>query len=126
VDCSAELPEVPEVTEDIFINNEPTSVPVNDEELMPEADEYYSPEAYDQYSTTSVLMDCGGEEMLRKVKNQKRDSEHNIVGCLSMNPLLDTREYEVEFPDGSIDVLTANAITESLYSQVAKERKEVT
>jgi hypothetical protein len=38
-----------------------------------------------------------------------------------MNPLLDTREYEVEFPDGSIDVLTANAIAESLYSQVNKE-----
>ena len=38
-----------------------------------------------------------------------------------MNPLLDTREYEVEFPDGSIDVLTANAIAEALYSQVDEE-----
>jgi hypothetical protein len=38
-----------------------------------------------------------------------------------MNLLLDTREYEVEFPDGSIDVLTANAIAKSLYSQVDEE-----
>jgi hypothetical protein len=38
-----------------------------------------------------------------------------------MNPLLHTREYEVEFPDGSIDLLTVNAIAESLYSQVNEE-----
>jgi hypothetical protein len=38
-----------------------------------------------------------------------------------MNPLLDTRENEVKFPDGSIDVLTANAIAESLYSQGDEE-----
>jgi hypothetical protein len=88
---------------------------------MPEANEYYFPEAYDQYLTASVLMDCGGEAMLGTVKNRKRDSEGNPVGHSNMNPLLNTREYEVEFPDGSIDVLTANAIAESLYSQVDKE-----
>jgi hypothetical protein len=122
VDCFAEFPEVPKVPEDIFLNDKPTSVPVEGEELMPEADEYYSPETYDQYLTASVLMDRGGEAMLGTVKNwNKRDSEGNSVGCSNMNPLLDTREYEVEFPDGSIDVLTVNAIAESLYSQDDKE-----
>jgi hypothetical protein len=120
-DCFAEFPEVPEVPEDIFIDDEPTSVPVEDEESMPEADEWYSPEAYDQYLTASVLMDRGGDTMLGTVKNRKRDSEGNPVGRSNMNPLLDTREYEVEFPDGSIDVLTANTIAESLYSQVDEE-----
>ena len=38
-----------------------------------------------------------------------------------MNPLLDTREYEVEFPDGSIDILSTNTIAENLYSQVDQE-----
>ncbi len=66
-------------------------------------------------------MDRGGEAMLGTVKNRKRDSEGNPVGRSNMNPLLDTREYEVVFPDGSIDVLTANAIAESLYSQVDEE-----
>jgi hypothetical protein len=121
MDCFEEFPEVPEVPEDIFIDDKPTSVPVAGEELMPEADEYYSPEAYDQYLTASVLMDCSGEAMLRTVKNWKRDSEGNPVGRSNPNPLLDTREYEVEFPDGSIDVLTATSIAESLYSEVNKE-----
>jgi hypothetical protein len=55
------------------------------------------------------------------VKQQKRDSSGNPVGVSNANPLLDTREYEVEFPDGAIDVLTANTIAESLYSQVDQE-----
>jgi hypothetical protein len=66
-------------------------------------------------------MDCGGESMLGTVKNRKWDSEGNPVGHSNMNPLLDTREYKVEFPDGSIGVLTVNAIVESLYLQVNKE-----
>ena len=117
--CFAEFAEVPEVPEDIFIDDEPTSVPV--EEPMPDADEWYSPEAFDQYLTASVLMDRGGESMLGTVKSRKRDSEGNPVGRSNTNPLLDTREYEVEFPDGSIGVLTVNAIAESLYSQVDDE-----
>ena len=117
--CFAEFAEVPEIPEDIFIDDEPTSVPV--EEPMPKADEWYSPEAFDQYLTASVLMDRGGEAMLGTVKSRKRDSEGNPVGRSNTNPLLDTREYEVEFPDGSIDVLTVNAIAESLYSQVDDE-----
>ena len=32
-------------------------------------------------------------------------------------------EYEVEFPDGSVDVLTANTIAEALYSQVDDKGK---
>jgi hypothetical protein len=63
-------------------------------------------------------MDHGGEAMLGTVKNWKRNSEGNPVGCSNMKPILDTREYEVEFPDGSIDVLIANSIVECLYSQV--------
>ena len=35
-----------------------------------------------------------------------------------LDPCLDTREYEVQFPDGSIDILSTNAIAEVMYSQV--------
>jgi hypothetical protein len=34
VDCSAKFPEVPKVPEDIFLDDEPTSIPVKGEELM--------------------------------------------------------------------------------------------
>lgn len=35
--------------------------------------------------------------------------------------MLDTREYEVEFPDGSVDALQANIIAENMYSQIDSE-----
>jgi hypothetical protein len=38
-----------------------------------------------------------------------------------VNPILDTREYEVELPDGATDTFTANLITENLYLQVNGE-----
>ena len=37
------------------------------------------------------------------------------------NPLLDTRAYTAEFPDGCVEPLTANLILQSLYSQIDKE-----
>jgi hypothetical protein len=120
-DCFAEFPEVPEVLVDIFVDDEPTLEPLEEESKMPEADEYYSPEAFNQYLNVSVLMGRGGVAMLGTVKQRKRDSDGNPVGRSNSNPLLDTREYEVEFPDGSIDVLTANSIAKSLYSQVDEE-----
>ena len=35
--------------------------------------------------------------------------------------MLDTRQYEVKFLDGEIEVYTANIIAENLISQVEKE-----
>jgi hypothetical protein len=52
------------------------------------------------------------------VKQRKRVHDGNPVGCSHLNPLLDTREYEVEFPDGSINVLMVNVIAEAMYSRV--------
>ena len=40
---------------------------------------------------------------------------------MNSNPLLDTRLYEVEFPDGGICEYTANIIAESIYSNVDEE-----
>jgi hypothetical protein len=48
----------------------------------------------------------------------------NPIGKSNPNPILDTREYEVEFPDGTVDILTANTIAESMYSQVDAEGQE--
>jgi hypothetical protein len=52
------------------------------------------------------------------VKRWNRDEDGNPIGVRHSNPILDTREYEVEFPDCSIDTFTANIIAESMYSQV--------
>jgi hypothetical protein len=42
-----------------------------------------------------------------------------------LNPILDTHEYEVSFPDGSTDCYAANMIAESLYSQVDADGREL-
>jgi hypothetical protein len=55
------------------------------------------------------------------VKQRKRDHDGNPVGHSHPNPLLDTREYEVEFPDGSINVLLVDVIAEAMYSPVNEQ-----
>jgi hypothetical protein len=60
MDCFAEFPEVPKVPEDIFLDDKPTSVPVEGEESK----------------------QCS----VRTVKNRKQDSEGNPVGRSNMNP----------------------------------------
>lgn len=101
----------------MFVEDD-TIEPAEGEEFRPEADEYYSPDAFDRYLTASILLNRGGESLRGVVKARAKDEHGNPKGVSHSNPLLDTREYEVEFPDGSIDVLTANAIAENLYSQV--------
>ena len=62
---------------------------------------------------------CWGEALRAlktKVKARKRDSDGNVTGKADPNPIKDTRTYEVEFPDGEISELTANAIAEAMYS----------
>jgi hypothetical protein len=87
---------------------------------MPEADDY-TPEAYDEYLTAEVLLPNMGTMTKAKVTGRKRDADGNPVGRRNANPILDSREYEVEFPDGATDVFTANIIAENLYSQVDAE-----
>jgi hypothetical protein len=46
------------------------------------------------------------------------------VGSSNANPLLDTRVYEVEFPDGSVEDYAANIIAENMYAQVDNEGRQ--
>jgi Reverse transcriptase (RNA-dependent DNA polymerase) len=56
-----------------------------------------------------------------KVLKRKRDDNNHPIGISNTNPLLDTRVYEVQFPDGTEKEYTANLIAEALYSQVDLE-----
>jgi len=80
------------------------------------ADETPTPETGDNYLGASILLARGPTSVRAKVKSRKRDSDGNVVGTANPNPILDTRTYEVEFPDGEIAELTANAIAEAMYS----------
>lgn len=109
---------------EIFDGDDDDPNPIEPESTRPDADDHSSPDAYDQYLTTNLLIDRGGSMERGTVVRRKRDHEGQLVGKSNTNPLLDTREYEVEFADGTIDYLSANIIAESMYSQVDSEGRE--
>ena len=68
---------------------------------MPEADDY-SPEALDQYLTANDVLHHNDTMQKGYVRARKRDANGNPKGIANNNPLLDTRVYDVEFPDVTI------------------------
>jgi hypothetical protein len=109
----------PEIPDDIFLPEKETE-PYEPEAAMPEADEY-TPETFDKYISAEVMLPVGGDLKRAKVTARKQDDNGNPVGLAHNNPILDTRLYEVEFPDGSTDAFSANVIAESMYSQIDDE-----
>ena len=53
-----------------------------------------------------------------RVKQRAVDQDGRPIRRPSNNPLLDSRRYEVEYLDGTTEVLTANIIAENLLAQV--------
>ena len=87
---------------------------------MPEADAYDA-QMYDQYISTEVMVPKGDILVSAKVIGRKTDRDGNPIGVGHSNPLLDTRVYEVQFPDGHTEESAANTIAENIYSQVDEE-----
>ena len=56
-----------------------------------------------------------------KVTKRLQDAEGRPIGTANDNPLLDTREYEVEFLDGHVESMSANLSAQHLFSQVDEE-----
>ena len=46
-----------------------------------------------------------------------RDNNGNPIGIANENPILDSREYVVEFKEGTEAELSSNAISQSIYYQ---------
>lgn len=127
-------PEVPGVQ---FIDAEPlmgdgvaygdgTKTPSNEEygETQQELSERDDIEdsAYDKYIGAEVVLDTHDGKRRAVVKRRVTDEVTGVgVGSSHRNPLFDTREYELQFDDGTTDVYFANAIAENIYSQVDTE-----
>jgi len=56
-----------------------------------------------------------------RVIGQAKDTDGNVKGRYDTNPILNTRVYDVIFPDGSVQAYGANIIAENLYSQVDED-----
>ena len=76
----------------------------------------------DTYIGAQVLMhNKYGNEVLCWVKGRKRYSDGSLIGEYNPNPILDTRIFDVEYPDGRVEAFSTNLIAESLYSNVDDE-----
>jgi len=94
-----------------------TNQPVKPDAERPDLDDY-DEETIDKLLSAEVLLPRGDHQFVGKVINCKRDADGNPIGRASTNPIIDTRVYEVEFPDGTIAEYAANTIAEALYSKV--------
>lgn len=73
----------------------------------------------DTYIGAQVLLpDTDGIEVLCRVKGRKRNADGSMIGTSNPNPILDTRIFEVEYPDGHVDAYATNIIAESLYNNI--------
>ena len=75
-------------------------------------------EVFDKYISARVILPRDSALVGGKVSRRKRDRDGNPVGRSNANPILDTRVYELEFPDEHVDEYAANVIEEHMYSQV--------
>ena len=77
----------------------------------------------DPYLRMEIGLPRGSDNELEHatVKRRALDVDGKPYGTPNNNPLLDSRRYEVEFIDGSIEVLTANIIAENILAQVNEE-----
>ena len=103
-------------------NEEFRKVMISDERL-PEADVSFTPDVYDDtYVNMELALPRGGGEVeFARVTKRLRDKDGLPIGTANENPILDTRVYEVEFPDGHKASLAANPIAENLFSQIDDE-----
>jgi hypothetical protein len=72
-------------------------------------DDDYTPDAHDQYLDMEITLP------------RAKDIDGTPIGKAHDNPVLDTRQYEVEWHDGKREIIFANTIAENLYSQVDQE-----
>ena len=75
-------------------------------------------EALDSYIGAKIVVPGrNAEQVLAKVKRRKRDSAGNLIRQENENPILDSRVYELEFPDGRLEEFSVNVLAENLFNQ---------
>jgi hypothetical protein len=81
-------------------------------------------DTYAQYVGAHVRVPIGNDIKSGKVLRRKRELDGTVRGRANANPMLDTINYEIEFPDGRSDEYTANVIAEKMYAQCDIEGRQ--
>ena len=99
-----------------------------DDKSIPHIDDFnddgeYTADTTDNYLNMELGLPRGVNDTLlhATVKRRAIDINGNPIGTRNNNPLLDSRAYEVQFIDGSSEIIQANIIAENLLSQVDEE-----
>ena len=100
--------------------NEEFQKVINNESVK-DIDEYF--EVNDDYLNMEVGLQRSGDEHMERavVKRRVVDINGVPVGVPNNNPMMDTRQFEIEFNDGQVEILPANVIAESILSQVDED-----
>ena len=91
------------------------------------ADDIKNDDVTDRYYLKAKLIfgvGTGSERKGRVVKRAKGRTSGEPIGRAHSNPLFDSREYVVEFTDGSTENYCANETAECRYAQVDSERNQ--
>jgi hypothetical protein len=81
----------------------------------------HTPDSLDKHIAAEVSLPHGGGLVRAKVINRKQDHNKTPIELAHKNPILDSRQYDVVFEDGSTNTFTANVIAENMYPQVDDE-----
>jgi hypothetical protein len=112
--------------DELFFNLQDTACgePLEPDSSMPEQDDFPDNDTYDQYITAQVLLPRGDTYEKGTVLCRKRDKDGTLIGHANMNPILDTRVFEVIFPDGHVAEYATNVIAENMFAMVDDEGYE--
>jgi hypothetical protein len=94
-------------------NITPAYEPYEPDSSMPEVNNWDS-DAYEKYIAAEVMLPKNNQEVLGRVVGRKHDANGNPIGKLHSNQIMDTRIYQVVFPDGETAEYSANVIAECI------------
>ena len=92
-------------------------------------DPHDNEDLYDKYIGAEIILDSSNPETIATrskatVLRRARDDDGKPIGKADNNPLLDSRAYDVELEDGTIERYFANIIAENLWSQCDDKERQ--
>ena len=84
-----------------------------------------TPEVDVNYLNFSFMFPIGKSYAVGKVIGRKIDVDGNDVERTKNNPIIDKREYCFEFDGGEVSELTANVISESMYTHLQSHHMSI-
>jgi hypothetical protein len=111
---------------DILLDDDDNSIvtPMEESPFAEADDEWESSDAFDELVGAKVMLPRGDGRIEAQVLKRKRDDDGKALGRKHQNPMMDSRQYEVQLADGTVEDVFANTIAENLYSQVDSEGRQ--